>query len=243
MSFQNVTWNENDALTSAKVQKMIDNDELNFHLCSLAPLGYLGGINIEDLDSSARTLNQTAVDAAKLLLKFNIHNKTARLNLNSFYTQRFVKICVSEIRISDPTSTDRWTTTPFTNLPNQRIFQMVFKFNRPEEVSRLNPVETVYSVAKPSRYTTSGVNSPTNWRTQAFEFLYPLDFNFASEDFELQIDIYKAPDSVTPVASSNNTYTLISGNIWVEDAGANITDTAKIASTDGFAFQQPVPSP
>lgn len=232
MSFQNVAWNENDALLSSKIQKMIDNDKLNYHLCSLAPLGYLSGVNIEDIPSASRTLNQTNATVAKILLKFDIHNKNAKLDLNSSYSTRFLKFCSSDIRISDPTTTDRATSGNF--LPNQRLFRWEFFINRPAGLQFLPPVK-LFSIAKPSRYTTSGANAPANWTTQAFEFLYPINFRNESEKFELQIDLYKDTASVTPGSTTNNTYTLVSGNLWVEDAGARI-EGLNASSEDGLVF-------
>lgn len=219
MSFQNVTWNENESITSQKIQKMIDNDQLNYSLLARAPRGYLAGVNIEDLASANRTLNQTSSQVSKTLLSFSLNSKDTKLNANEFYRNRYLKVCVSEINMSDATTTDRFTSGAFINRPNQRAFSFIFRFIRSGYVAEL-PSVIATAVAKPARFTTSGVNSPSVYRTQAFEFIYPIIFE-PSEGIRFQVDMKKILGSVTTQSSTNNTYTLTSGNIWIEDVGGS----------------------
>jgi hypothetical protein len=209
LMFYNVTWNTNEPLTGYKLDKMVANDNLNYSLVNKSPKGQLANLDIASITQSNRTLNLTTTDGSgnptyKTLGSFYVYNKSNVIN------KRYYKLCVSDITINDTNLSEATS-----GIPPHKNFIMLFKIIHPLNLEVLLQTEWC-SNFRPVR--SASPYSTNFWRSQPFEFLFsPMFEETFIEDFLVEVQIRKR-------VASHNTFTLISGNIWAEDAGANLSD-------------------
>lgn len=215
MSFSNVVWNKNESLDGYKLNKMINNDNINYNLSLKAPKGTLATFNIESLSISDRFIDESAT--TKSLTDLYVYNKNlpSLKKADNTNLKRYYKICISDVTIKD-TSTRLLSSGLSANFPLDRGFFFVFEiFDESQEAA----IETTKfgTTLRPGRsvagLSVSAAASPTFWRSQAGEFIVPLE----AQAFRVAISIEKYANT-----QSNNGagYSIENGRIWVEDAGS-----------------------
>lgn len=213
MGFHNIVWNKNENLDGYKLNKMINNDNINYNLALKAPKGLLSSLDIESLSESTRTIGTTA--ASKVLGNIYVYNKNLPVlkRQDDSIFKRYYKFCISDLTIRDEgTSVEANASSPF--YPMDRGFWLAFQIKNKNGVE-VSALSTRFGTTlKPGRSTTSAttVSSPTFWRSQAGEFIIP----FEEHSFVVTITLEKYLNSRTP---NDGGYTLLDGRIWIEDIG------------------------
>lgn len=226
MSFHNVIWNKNEAVDGYKLNKMINNDNINYQLALKAPKGVLASLDIATLSSTDRTI--AAASTEEVMTTVYVYNKNLPFQKKSdeTYLKRFYKICISDLTIDDnPSGTVGATGSSglirdlLGSLPADRGFFLKFVITSsspPTPAGQSGTITTVFGTTlRPGRHVSglasTAAASPRYWRTQAGEFIVPL----VAQAFTMVISIVKYDNSNNPQRS----YQIDNGRIWVEDAG------------------------
>jgi len=214
--FSNIVWNKNENLDGYKLNKMINNDNINYQLAIKAPKGLLFSLDFESLSTASRTMPE--VGTSKFITSFNVYHKNLPYlkNENDLYLKRYYKISLNDMTIDDAGTHDLSG-----NFTMDRGFFFVFTIT-PDETTTPNfgvngaAITTRFGTTlKPGRYVApfSGASAaPRYWRTQAGEFIVPM----VAHNFKVEISMEKYPNSNSPV---NGDYKIENGKIWIEDIG------------------------
>lgn len=217
MTLNNIVWNDDESLDGYKLSKMVDNDNFNYSLVMKAPKGYLASLNLATI--SPKTLISSSDNFT--LGELNVYNKNIEFPTNSDDTNitRYYKVCISDIEVNHNTHDS--TSVPSGginfNVPNPSAFVLTFTASLGGSVIATNEFISIMRPAKQRRTDAPADIRPLStrfWRSQAGEFIIPSD----KTGFTLQVQVRR----VGGVNASTASFTLISGIIWIEDAGSGV---------------------
>lgn len=244
MSFNNIVWNSKEAVDGYKLNKMINNDNINYQLAIKAPKGLLGAVDLSTLSSASRTLSSAATNininnfgvTGQALTSLSIYNKNlpTQKRLDNTTVQRYYKFNISDLTVDDDPLQNE--SLPFNALTNPYINQDRSSIDFVTQNSAQRPNDRGFlfrfyisgynittfrfdflSTIKPARHNLSSNVSVRFWRTQSGEFIVPLPVT----RFNVNIEVAKYYQSTTGGgASSNRAFRLTTGVIWIEDVGS-----------------------
>jgi hypothetical protein len=220
VTFQNIVWNDNDSIDGYKFSKMVENDNLNYALVSKSSKGFLAGVNIADVSSANRSFKSdvSPFTVAANLATVNVYNKNLPLQeKNGQLIKRYYKVCISDMTVrmrNVSSSTGNPTTNNTVDGSGTSIFTQRPRGFMIRALLNGEPVVDFLSTLRPGRRSASPETSTAFWRSQAGEFLIPLEY-ITAYDFVLKFELFNAVLETSPTLH----FQLENGSIWIEDAG------------------------